>query len=166
MAVGARKTPPISIRSRRFNMPSCGPGAKGSSRPTGPAPRRRRRRRSRRKASIAPGWLFARKEAFRAPFRVAKSKTVGRAAVPVKPGQPPQKRDIVLEAGAFSQQMAQPWQADFLMCRSEVPFEKDGRKIGWWPVQRPEKVFLSAASDKRLAWARHENGSGFGGDYL
>jgi len=62
--------------------------------------------------------------------------------------------------------MAQPWQADFLMCRSEVPFEKDGRKIGWWPVQRPEKVFLSAASDKRLAWARHENGSGFGGDYL
>ncbi|MFL5137924.1 MAG: LodA/GoxA family CTQ-dependent oxidase [Microvirga sp.] len=114
---------------------------------------------------IEAGWLFARKEAFRAPFRVAKGKTVGRAAVPVKPGQPPQKRDIVLEAGAFSQQMAQPWQADFLMCRSEVPF-KDGRKIGWWPVQRPEKVFLSATSDKRLTWARHKDGSGFDERYL
>ena len=30
----------------------------------------------------------------------------------------------------------------------------------------PEKVFLSATSDKRLTWARHKDGSGFDERYL
>src|SRR5262249_15371914 len=60
-------------------------------------------------------WLFASKEVWSEPFRVARGKIVG--SIPV-PGEKAEKarRDLVLEAGAFSQQMALPWQADFMDC--------------------------------------------------
>jgi hypothetical protein len=45
------------------------------------------------------------------PFRLARNLTVG--TIPV-PGEG--RRDVIVEAGAFSQQMALPWQADFFDC--------------------------------------------------
>jgi hypothetical protein len=46
---------------------------------------------------------------------------------------------ISVDVGFFSQQMAQPWHADFLACARDdsVPAT---RMIGWWPAQRPDDV--------------------------
>ena len=62
------------------------------------------------------------------------------------------RRDLVVEAGSFSQQMAQPWHADFRDCAKEhaAPIES----VAWWPVQRPDDVFVSGGPATRLEWAR------------
>src|SRR6516165_10811987 len=61
-------------------------------------------------------WLFVKKDVWEKPFRLARNRTVG--TVPV-PGEG--RRDVIVEAGAFSQQMALPWQADFLDCSGGPP---------------------------------------------
>jgi hypothetical protein len=49
--------------------------------------------------------------------------------------------DLTLHAGFFSQQMALPWQADFMSC---LKTDHDGRKdAGWWPAQRPDDVYVT-----------------------
>jgi hypothetical protein len=49
--------------------------------------------------------------------------------------------ELTLQAGFFSQQMAIPWQADFLSC---VKTDHDGRlNAGWWPAQRPDDVYVT-----------------------
>jgi L-lysine epsilon oxidase C-terminal domain len=65
-------------------------------------------------AAFEASWLFAKKEVWDKPFRLALNRTVG--TIPV-PGE--NRRDVVIAAGAFSQQMALPWQADFLACAAD-----------------------------------------------
>jgi hypothetical protein len=49
--------------------------------------------------------------------------------------------ELTLQAGFFSQQMAIPWQADFLFC---LKTDHDGKKdAGWWPAQRPDDVHVT-----------------------
>jgi hypothetical protein len=70
-------------------------------------------------------------------------------------------RMLKMEPGFFSQQMAQPWQADFLSCLNSE-HHTGGPSYGWWPGQRPDDVFLDAAdipgppsfSAKSVAWDR------------
>jgi hypothetical protein len=107
---------------------------------------------------IEAGWLFSKPEVFKAPFRIATGTTVG--SIPVVPdGSPGEAKrfDLVLEAGSFSQQMAQPWHADFLDCVSANDANLNGTMIAWWPVQRPVDVFVQNAggSASRLRWDRN-----------
>jgi hypothetical protein len=109
--------------------------------------------------ALSPGieasWLIAKPEVFKAPFRIAAGTTVG--SIPVVPdgsAGEPKRVDLVLEAGSFSQQMAQPWHADFLACvrdNSEL-----NTMIAWWPIQRPDDAFVQNAggSPNRLRWDR------------
>ena len=116
---------------------------------------------------IEASWFFAKAQAYRAPFRIAKGMVAGKVPIPVTAGQPAEAFDLRLEAGAFSQQMALPWQADFLDCRSEPhSFGGQTRKIAWWPVQRPGEVFAEANPIRRLEWARHPDDTPFGGEHL
>lgn len=72
-----------------------------------------------------------------------------------------------IKAGHFTRQMALPWQADFLQCKSEEapkfnPFYGTGL-WGWWPAQRPDFVFASqaafrAATPTSVAWHRSTKG--------
>jgi hypothetical protein len=84
-----------------------------------------------------------------------------------------------VRAGYFTRQMALPWQADFLQCKSED--DASGafpglRRWGWWPMQRPDGVFSSEADyrakpPKSSDWHRATKGGttspwavGFNGD--
>lgn len=58
-----------------------------------------------------------------------------------------------IQAGHFSRQMALPWQADFLLCKSEGP-------NGWWPAQRPDSVFPSEDA-KSSPWHRPTKTNGW-----
>lgn len=50
--------------------------------------------------------------------------------------------DLQMRAGLFSQQMAIPWQADFLSC---VKSDHNGvTDAGWWPAQRPDDVYVTS----------------------
>jgi hypothetical protein len=73
---------------------------------------------------------------------------------------------VVVEAGLFSQQMALPWQADFLDCNGPTdpkdfiddPSVVGGkRRVGWWPMTRPDEVFPLDRPKDRLPWARVRN---------
>jgi L-Lysine epsilon oxidase N-terminal/L-lysine epsilon oxidase C-terminal domain len=63
--------------------------------------------------------------------------------------------------GHFSRQMALPWAADFLMCRTE---NHGGADWAWWPVPRPHDVYPKEADAKArasmLRWARSTSGAG------
>jgi hypothetical protein len=98
-------------------------------------------------------WLFTKKVVWDKPFRLALNRTVG--TIPV-PGE--NRRDVVVAAGAFSQQMALPWQADFLDCAADFVVDQsvaDGRRrVGWWPMTRPDEVFPLDSPKDRRPWAR------------
>jgi L-lysine epsilon oxidase C-terminal domain/L-Lysine epsilon oxidase N-terminal len=111
-------------------------------------------------------WLFTKKQVWERPFRLARNKTVG--SIPV-PGS--NRRDLVVEAGTFSQQMAVPWQADFNDCAfgEDVvdPTSPTGfRRVGWWPTNRPDEVFPEASPNVRAPWARLADGTPFPGGPL
>jgi len=58
---------------------------------------------------------------------------------------------IDVRAGFFSQQMALPWQADFYACKKEASGH------GWWPAQRPDDVYKTAAqvaAGSSILWDR------------
>jgi hypothetical protein len=50
-----------------------------------------------------------------------------------------------LPPGHFTEQMALPWQSDFLQCR-----ESNGAP--WWPSQRPDVVHLAASPLQTKSW--------------
>jgi hypothetical protein len=65
---------------------------------------------------------------------------------------------LPVDAGFFSQQMAQPWHADFLSCLRRQrdpsappdpanPMPPQAYKIGWWPAQRPDDVIRGGVAD-------------------
>ena len=98
-------------------------------------------------------WLFTKKEVWEKPFRLARNRTVG--TIPV-PGEG--RRDVIVETGAFTQQMALPWQADFLDC-SAGPVDDQSvaggqRRVAWWPTTRPDDVFPLDSPKDRRPWAR------------
>lgn len=105
---------------------------------------------------IEVGWMIREAGIFAEPFRIkhgAGSRYVGdRAGTVVGPGY-------------FSRQMALPWLADFLQCKTEeqalaVPPEN----WGWWPSQRPDFVYPTnaeaAARGAIRAWTRAQSGAG------
>jgi hypothetical protein len=98
-------------------------------------------------------WLFAKKDVWEKPFRLARNRKVG--TIPV-PGEG--RRDVIVEAGAFTQQMALPWQADFLACTAETvsdpSVEGRQRRVAWWPMTRPDEVFPVDHPKDRRPWAR------------
>src|SRR5262249_28013634 len=98
-------------------------------------------------------WLLEKKVVWDKPFRLARGRKVG--TVPV-PGEA--RQDVVVEAGLFSQQMALPWQADFLDCAADNAADPsvDGglRRVGWWPMTRPDEVFPLDRPKERRPWAR------------
>jgi hypothetical protein len=98
-------------------------------------------------------WLFAKKEVWDEPFRLALNRTVG--TIPV-PGEG--RRDVIVEAGVFSQQMALPWQADFFDCAADFVDDQSvadkRRRVGWWPMTRPDEVFPVDSPKDRRPWAR------------
>jgi L-lysine epsilon oxidase C-terminal domain/L-Lysine epsilon oxidase N-terminal len=83
---------------------------------------------------IEVGWQIREPALFAEPFRLkhgAPSRYVGDGGV-------------TLGAGHFSRQMALPWLADFLQCKAEEQrVKKDD--WGWWPSQRPDSVYRTAA---------------------
>jgi hypothetical protein len=60
-----------------------------------------------------------------------------------------------LQPGDVTQQMAVPWQSDFLDCAAE-PNGAD--TLVWWPAQRPVDVWTDPAGDP-MDWARSFNGT-------
>jgi L-Lysine epsilon oxidase N-terminal/L-lysine epsilon oxidase C-terminal domain len=52
--------------------------------------------------------------------------------------------DLSLRAGFFTQQMALPWQADFMSCLKTMHLGV--ADAGWWPAQRPDDVYVTPFS--------------------
>jgi hypothetical protein len=101
---------------------------------------------------IEAGWLVRRAEIYAAPFRIERGAVSGRFRV---------------NAGFFSQQMALPWQADFMDCKKEsheMPNPAGSNPLGptrnyaWWPAQRPDDVFVGPDGQTMVPWARGLNG--------
>jgi hypothetical protein len=65
-----------------------------------------------------------------------------------------------MEPGDIARYMALPWQADFNECSSQ-PI--NGRTLWWWPVQRPEFVFLN--SGQQVPWIGTDYDQN-GGDFI
>jgi hypothetical protein len=104
---------------------------------------------------IEVGWMIREPAIFAEPFRIrdgAGSRYVGdMAGTKVGPGY-------------FSRQMALPWLADFLQCKTE----QQSRAVpktdwGWWPSQRPDFVYPTpaeaAARGTMRAWTRAQAGA-------
>jgi hypothetical protein len=90
---------------------------------------------------IECSWLIREKGLYSEPFRIKHGATDG---------------SLTVGPGFFSQQMALPWQADFMDCAKD-----DGPLatfFGWWPAQRPDDVYTTAADaaaqTNMVAWDR------------
>lgn len=97
---------------------------------------------------IEVGWLIRRTELYLEPFRLrVPSAPDGQAGPPLEVGALP------FIPGFFSQQMAQPWQADFYDCHKEEREAGDQQLYYymWWTAQRPDDV-LPAGSDVQVPW--------------
>ena len=90
---------------------------------------------------IECSWLVREKGIYSEPFRIKPGARVG---------------SLTVGPGFFSQQMALPWQADFLDCAKDD--QSLGFFFGWWPAQRPDDVYTSAADAAAetgmVSWAR------------
>jgi hypothetical protein len=88
---------------------------------------------------IEMGWLIRETSLYRAAFRF---KDTGISMV----------GPLTFEAGFFSQQMAQPWTADFYDCHKEDHTRDDSPEpliYMWWTAQRPDDVRPDAGSVPR-----------------
>lgn len=106
-------------------------------------------------AAMYPGievsWQIRWAQIYAEPFRIK------HAAKSPYPGDKPG----FIRAGHFTRQMALPWQADFLQCRTEEVKAPDlfVGKWAWWPGQRPDNVYTSVAEflkspPNHVRWAR------------
>jgi hypothetical protein len=88
---------------------------------------------------IEVGWQIRNAALFIEPFRIDLNATSGywEENGPIGPGH-------------FSRQMALPWHADFTDCAAEGGY-------GWWPSHRPDEIFPTANSKKRVDWARADS---------
>jgi hypothetical protein len=109
---------------------------------------------------IEVSWLIREPALYAEPFRL------NIPAVPeAEIQQPPlQIGALQFRSGFFSQQMAQPWQADFYDCHKEEQEAGDQKPYYymWWTAQRPDDVF-TAGSTKQVPWVRQlvPNGMSF-----
>ena len=90
---------------------------------------------------IEAGWLARHPQVFVEPFRVRQDAVLSQTVI----------GELKIRAGFFSQQMAVPWQADFLDCQKE---QGNGVFYAWWPGQRPDEVFMENGGSGMVAWAR------------
>lgn len=100
---------------------------------------------------IEVSWLVRRSELYKEPFRLdAPNAPIDEAGTPRKLGT------LTFEAGFFSQQMAQPWQADFFDCHKEEFEGGDQRQYYymWWTAQRPDDTYAPDATSQ-APWVRH-----------
>jgi hypothetical protein len=88
---------------------------------------------------IEVSWMIRNPILYAEPFRLKKAGTVLNASLT------PQ---LKIEAGLFSQQMAEPWQADFFSCKAETSSQ---RLLAWWPAIRPIDVKKGGAT---VQWDR------------
>lgn len=131
---------------------------------------------------IETGWLIRNPKLYLEPFRVDPWERDSKGKVKVKAGEfekdpdgnirkDPDGNKIPLRvrkkipygdsgapdrletvAGYFSQQMAQPWQADFISCSLEP---HGTRLYGWWPGQRPDTTTMQVSgADQSEVWDR------------
>jgi hypothetical protein len=95
---------------------------------------------------IEVSWLLRAPALYQCPFRLKQAP---------KAGEPPLRIGALqFGPGFFSQQMAQPWHADFRDCSKEQHSDPDGNPMihMWWSAQRPDDVFLSDGS--QVSWTR------------
>jgi hypothetical protein len=95
---------------------------------------------------IECSWLIRDKRLYSEPFRIKHGVSIG---------------SLTVGPGFFSQQMALPWHSDFLDCRKSgtvVGTAASPNWHGWWPAQRPDDVFKTAADASAATgmvdWAR------------
>jgi hypothetical protein len=92
---------------------------------------------------IECGWMMRNPNLFKEPFRLKPVGTILNPAIPLK-----------IEPGLFSQQLAEPWQADFLDCADDnAPGPTPNIQYAWWPSQRPIDVKKTPAG-ALLRWDR------------
>lgn len=91
---------------------------------------------------IECSWLVRDKRIYAEPFRLKPGAVVG---------------PLTVGPGFLSQQMAVPWQADFMDCAKDSGTL--GTFFGWWPAQRPDDVYSTpgdaAATGPMVPWARN-----------
>ncbi|MEM9545056.1 MAG: LodA/GoxA family CTQ-dependent oxidase [Bacteroidota bacterium] len=100
---------------------------------------------------IEVGWQIREASIFSEPFRIKMDAIDPYVSLP--------NRAKRIQPGHFTRQMALPWQADFLECKSEEGEGIFSGKWGWWPAQRPDEVFKSVADfkaspKKNVQWTR------------
>jgi hypothetical protein len=89
---------------------------------------------------IDVSWMIRNKGVYSEPFRI-------RHGVQVFP-------QFTVKPGAFSQQMALPWQADFYECQKEAYTKAtEGMYHMWWSTHRPDDVRVKGA-EGMVPWAR------------
>jgi hypothetical protein len=74
----------------------------------------------------------------------------------------PFRLDPAIPAGRVTEGLAIPWQSDFSACAWEGNTVNDPNGFAWWPAQRPDRVFKSAAdvaAKHRLDWDRGAKGA-------
>jgi hypothetical protein len=100
---------------------------------------------------IEVSWLVRQQSLYPEPFRLNAPKTPED-----EPGDKPLTiGPLEFGPGYFSQQMAQPWQADFYDCHKESHTTPGKKKyfFMWWTAQRPDDVF-PAGGDEQVRWVR------------
>jgi len=109
---------------------------------------------------IEVAWLIREPDLYAEPFRLKVP-----AAPAAEAGPPLQLGALSFVAGFFSQQMAQPWQADFYDCHKEEHEAGDQKPYYymWWTAQRPDDVF-PAGEDNQVPWVRQLVPDGMGFD--
>jgi hypothetical protein len=93
---------------------------------------------------IEASWLVRDPRVFSEPFRVRRDANLGET--PLGP--------LTVRAGFFSQQMALPWQADFMDCKKEEGGNAADGFFAWWPAQRPDDVFVDGGGAAMVPWTR------------
>ncbi|GAA3818494.1 LodA/GoxA family CTQ-dependent oxidase [Sphaerisporangium flaviroseum] len=94
--------------------------------------------------AFSPGiemtWICRNPKLYAEPYRIRRKAGV---RPPLSLGQ---DLDLGLEPGDLSKYMAVPWQADFNECSQQ---QIGDRFVWWWPVQRPDFVFVQEADGVR-----------------
>lgn len=102
---------------------------------------------------IEVSWLVRATALYAEPFRLRVSRHPD--GEPPDPA-PPMIGAIPFRAGFFSQQMAQPWQADFYDCHKELHQDQAGFEsyYMWWTAQRPDDVTPKGSTGGIVRWVR------------
>jgi len=102
---------------------------------------------------IEVSWLIHQTRLYSEPFRLNALRTPENEPSDTKPLT---IGPLEFGPGFFSQQMAQPWHADFYDCHKEphtTPIGKKTYQFMWWTAQRPDDVF-PFRSDEQVPWTR------------